>query len=250
MSFNSEVQKLAPGELIQLIEIDGSAFGAAIMRFHAHNIPHTQAEIAAAGNDAQRLKPKSIWWQGNEYEAYPYEITGLAATSDGSQPTPRLSVANLSNLVSSLCLTFNDMVQAKVRVHDTFAKYLDAVNFPEGNALADASQERVQVFYIDSKSTETNSVVEFQLCTPFDLQGQQLPSRQIHGLCTWCIRGWYRSGRGCDYSGGACFDKDDEPIDDPALDVCGGRVSSCKKRFGDAQPLAFGGFPGSNLLGR
>lgn len=41
MSFNSEVQKLAPGELIQLIEIDGTAFGAAIMRFHAHNIPHT-----------------------------------------------------------------------------------------------------------------------------------------------------------------------------------------------------------------
>ncbi|BEM88707.1 phage minor tail protein L [Serratia marcescens] len=250
MSYHNDVQKLEPGEVIQLIEIDGTGFGADILRFHAHSLPRESEELAASAGDEQRLKPRSIWRRGQEYEAYPYEITGLATTTDGSQPTPKLRVANISNVVTALCLAYSDLVQAKVSVHQTFVKYLDARNFPAGNSLADASQERVQVFYIDSKTAETNTVVEFQLATPFDLQGQQLPSRQIHGLCTWCIRGWYRTGRGCDYGGVAGFDKDDQPVDDPALDVCGGRVSSCRKRFGEAQPLSFGGFPGSNLLGK
>lgn len=42
---------------------------------------------------------------------------------------------------------------------------------------------------------------------------------------------------------------DDLPEDDPlySQDVCGKRLSSCKLRFGEEEPLSFGSFPGAGL---
>ncbi len=28
-----------------------------------------------------------------------------------------------------------------------------------------------------------------------------IPTRQLHAICSWCIRNQYRSGNGCDYAG-------------------------------------------------
>lgn len=38
------------------------------------------------------------------------------------------------------------------------------------------------------------------------------------------------------------------PVSDPARDVCAGLVRSCKKRFGETNPLPYGGFPAAGLL--
>ncbi|RTN49599.1 phage minor tail protein L, partial [Enterobacter hormaechei] len=38
MSISSDVQKLEPGKRVRLIEVDGSAFGAGILRFHNETI--------------------------------------------------------------------------------------------------------------------------------------------------------------------------------------------------------------------
>lgn len=73
------------------------------------------------------------------------------------------------------------------------------------------------------------------------------------------LRGWLWTGgyRGpyCNYTGSACFDKDDNPVADPALDRCGGRVSSCQKRFAAEQGVSevaaiinFGGQPAADTL--
>ncbi len=35
MNITSDVQKLEPGNRIQLIEVDGSKFGGPVLRFHA-----------------------------------------------------------------------------------------------------------------------------------------------------------------------------------------------------------------------
>ncbi|HBV0977941.1 TPA: phage minor tail protein L, partial [Citrobacter freundii] len=52
MSLNSDYQKLEPGNVVRLFDVDGSAFGVSdVLRFHAHNIAHTPDEIAAAGGD-------------------------------------------------------------------------------------------------------------------------------------------------------------------------------------------------------
>lgn len=199
--------------------------------------------------DESKLPAKSIWWQGNEYSAWPVQIEGIEASTSGSGAQPKLTVANLDGSITALCLAYDDMLQAVVTIHDTLAQYLDARNFAAGNVTADATQEKLQVFYIDSKSMETNISVEFTLSSPMDLQGLMIPTRQLHSLCTWCIRGKYRSGDGCDYAGTNYFDKHGNPVSDPSLDVCNGTLNTgCKPRFGANNELPFGGFPGTSLI--
>ena len=140
------------------------------------------------------------------------------------------------------------MAQARVRIHDTLAQYLDARNFPGGNTTADPTQEKLKVFYIDTKELETDEVVQFILSSSMDLQGMMIPTRQLHSLCTWCIRNKYRSGDGCDYAGTRYFDKNNNPVNDPSLDECNGTLTACKLRFGENEELSFGGFPGTSLI--
>ncbi|KFK98135.1 phage minor tail protein L [Serratia sp. Ag1] len=245
---NADVQKLEPGNRVRLYEVDGTLFGADILRFHSDTLPFTPEELAAAGGDENKLPAKSIWWQGKEYGPWPVQIEGLEISGDGQSSHPKLSVANLNGLITALCLRFDDMAQAKVTIRDTFAHYLDARNFPDGNPTADPVQEKVQVFYIDRKATETDEVVEFELSSPADLRGQLIPTRQIHSICTWCSRGWYRTGKGCDYAGNLYFDEKGNPVDDPSKDRCGGLLSDCQKRFGENNPVPFGGMPGAALI--
>ncbi|MDU7814435.1 MAG: phage minor tail protein L [Atlantibacter hermannii] len=249
MSLNSDYQKLEPGNAVRLFSVDGTAFGTGeVLRFHSHNVPHTEAEIVAAGGDESKLPAKSIWWQGQEYKAWPCQIEGIEASTSGSSAQPKLSVANLDGSITALCLAYDDLLQAKVTIHDTLAQYLDVRNFPGGNPTADATQEKLQVWYIDAKTSETNEVVEFALSSPMDLQGLMIPTRQLHSLCTWCIRNKYRTGDGCDYAGTRYFDKNNNPVDDPSRDECNGTLTACKLRFGDGNELSFGGFPGTSLI--
>ncbi|WP_313021516.1 phage minor tail protein L [Atlantibacter hermannii] len=246
---NSDYQKLEPGDTVRLFSVDGTAFGVGeVMRFHSHSIPHSEAEILAAGGDESKLAAKSIWWQGQEYKAWPCEIEGTEKSTGGESAQPVLRVANLDGSVTALCLAYDDMLQAKVSIHDTLAQYLDARNFPGGNPTADASQEKIQVWYIDAKTSETSEVVEFALSSPMDLQGLMIPTRQLHSLCTWCIRNKYRTGDGCDYAGTRYFDKNNNPVDDPSRDECNGTLTACKLRFGEGNELPFGGFPGTSLI--
>jgi len=249
MSLNSDYQKLEPGNQVRLFSVDGTAFGTGeVLRFHSYNVPHTEAEIVTAGGDESKLPAKSIWWQGQEYKAWPCQIDGVEASTSGSSAQPKLSVANLDGSVTALCLAYDDLLQAKVTIHDTLAQYLDARNFAGGNPAADATQEKLQVWYIDAKTSETNEVVEFALSSPMDLQGLMIPTRQLHSLCTWCIRNKYRTGDGCDYAGSRYFDKNNNPVSDPSLDECNGTLSACKLRFGENNELSFGGFPGTSLI--
>jgi lambda family phage minor tail protein L len=249
MSLNSDYQKLEPGNEVRLFSVDGTAFGTGeVLRFHSYNVPHTEAEIVTAGGDESKLPAKSIWWQGQEYKAWPCQIDGVEASTSGSSAQPKLSVANLDGSVTALCLAYDDLLQAKVTIHDTLAQYLDARNFAGGNPAADATQEKLQVWYIDAKTSETNEVVEFALSSPMDLQGLMIPTRQLHSLCTWCIRNKYRTGDGCDYAGARYFDKNNNPVSDPSLDECNGTLSACKLRFGENNELSFGGFPGTSLI--
>jgi len=249
MSLNSDYQKLEPGNDVRLFSVDGTAFGLDdLLRFHAYNIPHSEAEIIASGGDASTLPAKSIWWQGEEYKAWPCQIEGIEASTDGTAAQPKLSVANIDSSITALCLAYDDLLQAKVTIHDTLAQYLDAVNFIDGNMTADPTQEKLKVFYINAKSIETNEMIEFTLSSPMDLQGLMIPTRQLHSLCTWCIRNQYRSGNGCDYAGNRYFDKNNNPVSDPSRDECNGTLSACKLRFGEDEPLSFGGFPGTSLI--
>ena len=138
MSITQDLQSLEGNQLIQLIEIDGTKFGLnEIFRFHAHNIS-SENWTSFVADDLP-----SIHWQGNEYLPFPYELNGIEFSSTGSQPMPELSVSNIDGKVTKLCLDYDDLVQAKVKIHTTMAKYLDSTNWETGNPNADPLQERV-----------------------------------------------------------------------------------------------------------
>ncbi|HCI6397520.1 phage minor tail protein L [Klebsiella variicola] len=249
MSLHADYQKLEPGDEIRLFEIDGSAFNMGdILYFHGYNIPHTEAEILAAGGDESKLPAKSIWWQGTEYKAWPCELEGIESSTSGSDAQPTLRVGNINGSISALCLYYDDLAQARVTIRETQKQYLDSRNFSEENSTADPTQEKRHLYFIDTKSLETDELIEFTLSSPMDLQGVLIPTRQYHSLCTWCVRNKYRSGDGCDYAGTRYFDKNNKPVDDPSKDVCNGTLSACKLRFGDNNELPFGGFPGTSLI--
>lgn len=179
-----------------------------------------------------------------EYAAWPITAEGFARTTD-QQPQPKLLVGNVDGSISLLCVTFEDLVGAKLTRLRTFGKYLDAVNFPDGNPSADPSQEfPPEVWFIERKSAEVAEAVEFELASALDFAGVQLPRRQIiANNCPFQYR-----GAGCNYTGPAVADVNDNPTSDPALDRCGKRLGSCKLRQWPDDVLNYGGFPASGLM--
>lgn len=248
MPITLDIQKLEPGDEVVLFELDASAISGPILRFHGY-----------AESDA-------IFWQGEEYGPWAIEATGFARTSEGQQPQPTLTVGNigvdgegepLPGVISSLCMTYDDLVGARLVRHRTLAKYLDAENFPDGNPDADPSEELPpEIWLIEQKTSETSEQVEFTLSNPMEFSGRMLPGLQIiANVCPWLWKGGYR-GPYCGYTGSAMFDVAGNPVTDPTKDRCGGRVSDCKLRFAaqqgvslDAAVLNYGGFPSADRLG-
>ncbi|MFT0866053.1 phage minor tail protein L [Pseudomonas sp. CAM1A] len=229
MTFETDIQKLEPGNQIRLYEVDATRLGGNLMRFHGH---------AQEGD---------IIWQGQLYEAIQIEAKGFDIRGDGRPATPTLQLANeiagVRGAVTALCLALKDLVGARVTVIETFRHFLDAANFPDGNPNA-ANQARENLWFIEQKTEEDREQVTFQLSSPLDLGGVQLPSQQITKLCRWATRNWYR-GEACAYAGAAMFTKQNEPTDNPALDRCAGRWNSCKLR---GNTRRFGGSMGASLI--
>lgn len=238
---------------IRLVTVDADEFGGGVHRFHYSPYPHTPDEIIAADGDESLLGPKPITFGGLLYEFWPFQISDIALDTEQAA-TPSLSVSNLDGTITALNLQFKNMLNAKVTVIDTYMQYLDAVNFPGGNPSADATMFTKQTFWLDAKGAEDDEQVTWTMGSPADLQGLVIPTRLITSLCEWQLRGQYRSGDGCAYAGTAYFDAKGNPVSDPALDVCGGCLSDCIKRFGagmanpNSAKIDFGGFPAAQLI--
>ena len=229
-AIHAEIQKLAPSAVIELFVLDLSLFGQGMVYFHA-------------GTNALQQR---VVWQGKAYDAFPIQVEGFEFNGNGQIPRPKLKVANVNGAITALVLTYQDLVGAKITRKRTLAKYLDAVNFPVGvNPTADPSAEFADdIYYIDRKSRETRDVIEFELAASFDLEGVNLPRRQIvQNVCPWR----YRSSE-CGYTGTSYFDANDQRVNASSQDICGKRLSSCQARFGQTSELPFGGFPAAGLF--
>lgn len=248
MSLIKQLQTLEPGSEVLLFELDGSDFGADTLRFHSHAIPHSAQELAAAGDAADTLPAKSIWWQGQEYGAWPLQLDGIAANADGTSVRPTLTVGNVEGRITALCLAFDDLLEFKLTLRHTLARYLDANNFPDGNPEADPTEEAIEVWYLDQKMAENGTTVAWELASPGDVGGETI-GRQMTQLCHWAMIAGYR-GANCGYTG-PYHDLDGKPTDDPAKDQCNGCLDlGCTVRFGQGNPLPFGGFPAVSLIAR
>lgn len=223
------VQALVPGALVDLFELDATAQGGAITRFHA----------GVNGLGA------SVVWQGNTYTAYPIEASGFEWGGRGPLPRPTLRVANVTGLVGALVRDYDDLIGARIVRRRTLVQYLDAVNFDGGNPSADPNIHFPdEVYYVHRKAGENKLLIEFELAAAWDVHGVRLPRRQVIGnVCTWR----YRSAE-CGYTGTKYFNVADEAVSGSADDVCGKRLASCRARFGQHAELPYGGFPGAGML--
>lgn len=237
MTIQAEIQSLSPSAMIELFVLDMTEIGASVMRFHA-------------GTNGVGMP---IIWQGEEYVPLPIETEGFDMVVRGSLPRPKIRVANASglaqpgqngstvNLFSALVQSLDDLIGAKITRKRTFAKFLDAANFPSGNPTADPNQHFTDdLWYVDQKTTENRYVIEWELACAYDLQGVMLPRREvIQNCCVWKYR-----GAECGWSG-SWFDSNDLATGDQTKDSCSKRLSGCKARFGNSSPLPYGGFPGA-----
>lgn len=215
----SDLQAVTPGSVIELFELqlDATLHGVSTLyRFHAGSNLNANGELV---------------WNGNSYLRYPVEADGFEYTGNGQLPRPSIRISNALNLITALLLTVPDGIEgAKVTRIRTLARYIDAANWSTGvNPLGtpDPTAEFPrEIYYIDRKSLENASIVEFELAAAFDLAGVRAPKRQCIGnICQWV----YKSTE-CGYSG---------PLPD-----CTKTVEGCKEHFGDDEALPFGSFPG------
>lgn len=241
MTFENCLQSLYPGEIITLIDIDGTKFGANKYCFHSENIAYTPEELMQA-RETGILPPKDIIFRGDVYGARPFGISGIGFTSNGKAEKPQLSLSNLDGRVAALIRSYNGMMQAKVTIWITQADLLG-----ENGSVEDGAYRKL-VYYIERPNFVNRDVARFDLTSPYDMDGIMIPSRLTQSVCYWAQRGWYRSGKGCGYNGSAMFDKDNNPVSDPSQDFCAGTVTACKLRFGPENELDFGGAAVASLL--
>jgi len=199
-NINADLAALTPTALITLFEIDvGNLLddkgfivsdSERLFRFH-NNV---------------KLTNNSIYFKGYEYIAAPVQDSGWAMNSRGTLPTPKLALSVSEEGIPILALfkaqikRLSDLTGAKVTRIRTFAKYLDNINFPRGEApngfSPDSKAELPRdVFFIDRKSNENKFVIEFELASILDVEGVKLPNRVIYAeRCPFIYR-----GEGCNY---------------------------------------------------
>lgn len=163
----------------------------------------------------------NIVWQGQPYSSFPIQSSGFESKGDMSLPRPRIKVSNEDSIISKYLRTHNNLIGAKIVRKRTFAKFLDDVNFPNGenpffdvdtnSSMASPTSHLVdETFFINRRITETKHAVEFELSTVFELDNVYLPNRNVYSsYCTFIYR-----GQGCRYALEPKTTGNDEPFKD------------------------------------
>lgn len=183
----SETMKLTPSSILSLFVLDATNIGASTPVYF-HN-----------GSNGVYT---AIIFNGIAYTAFPIEVQDFDIDGKGQLPRPKIRAANIQGAISSLLVGFDDLVGSKVIRRRVFAKFLDATNFPNNInpfGIPDPSGSFPdEVFYIDSKTAENRSYVEWEMVTPLEAPQARLPNRiMIANQCTWK----YRGAGTCGYAG-------------------------------------------------
>ncbi|QLF85368.1 tail length tape-measure protein [Salmonella virus STSR3] len=121
---------------------------------------------------------------------------------------PKLTLSNLDRISA-----IRSYGQAKVTI------WVTATSLDSGN-VADGAYRKL-IYYV---RPSTKTIAEFELTSPYDMDGIMIPARVTQSVCYWAQRNWYRSGKGCGY-GNRMFE-DNKPVSDPSLDYCAGTVTA------------------------
>lgn len=237
MSFNAEIQQLEQSAKVELFTLDISRI--------APTLPIEQ-QILRFTAQTNELG-EAVVWQGNSYLAYSIEATGFDISANGQPPRPSLKAMNLGGVLTDLCLAYDDLVGAKLLRQRTRARFLDAVNFANGNASADPNAHYPdELFYVERKVTEETVFIEWELRWCFDLSGVAIGRPIIQNTCPWL----YKSAE-CSWipSAGHYYDNTDTACA-AGSDACSHSLTGCQLRFGAKAILPFGGFPAAGMVRR
>lgn len=229
------VQQPDVGARIELFDLDMTSLGGDVLHF-----------TASGTRQVSTANPQGfIRWRGEAYTPMPVQATGFEVNGRGALPRPRLKVANINRVFSSLIIEFNDGLGAKLTRWRTFEKFLDDGDEPDQDA-----HFPVDVYVIERKSAQNKVFVEWELSAAMDQEGRMLPGRQvIRDYCDHTYRRW--DGAAFDYTNATCpyvgdsfFTSAGVATPEPSLDRCSKQlVTGCRKRFGQS-PLPTGAFPG------
>lgn len=212
-----ELQSLEQDAMIELYDID-------LTQFTTKN--GKRGQIIRLCNGLNEMR-KNIVWLGNEYLAYPIQGSGFESKAQGASNRPKLAISNLFGLVTGMINDFGDCLGAKVTRTKIYAKYLDPINFRNGqNPLHDRNMKVSSYYLIEQLDNMNRESASFTLAIPTELDGLVLPARSMMAnTCSWV----YRSVE-CGYTGAPVADEKDQPTSDPKKDKCSKCRSGCKLR--------------------
>ncbi len=240
MAIKTDVQQPDLGEFVVLYMLDASGLGGSYYYFTQSAHESAVVQWKRHPND-NRPGPA-------DYSPIDIEAEGFEFSGQGQLPRPKFRISNVTLALMSAVIAWNDLLGAVVTRYRTLKKYLygqpgydpDA-HFPE------------DVYVIERKTLQSKVMIEWELSSILDFQGQQLPRRKaLRDYCTHRYRVWdpnaekfiYTHAR-CPYRGNRYYDAlDVEQAGHPELDRCGKRLSSCRLRFTGKQPLPTTALPG------
>ena len=188
---HQEIMSLEPSTLVVLYEInlDKKIDGG---RYYFH------AGENGYGN--------SIIYQGNEYFYHPISAQGFDFV-EKQLPRPTLTADNSDSFFSLKTRFFEDFIGYEVSRIRTFVKFLAPENFPNNvNPFGAGGEESfpTETYVVNKKTVENNKIVTFELASPLEKEGGEIPSRKI--VCNTCQ--WrYRFVEGCGFT-----TRDNNPI--------------------------------------
>jgi lambda family phage minor tail protein L len=236
MTIDSVVQKLAPGVLVTMYELDLAPLGVTV-----------DPVVRFTPNQA------TVVWNGNTYTPADVEADGFEWSGSGPLPRPTIKVSNINRVFSAMVRDYQDAVGAKLTRIRTFAQFLDNGSDPDPTAIYP-----LDIYTVDSKEAQTKIFVQWKLTAAMDQQGRKLPGRQVlRDTCTHRYRVWDTTLGDFDYSKATCpytgvlfFDANGDVVVSGANDVCGKRFTDCEKRFGVTVALPTRAFPGAARIRR
>lgn len=226
-NITAEIQLLEQDAIVQLFEIDATNYGGGIIRF-----------------STAPINGQPVMFGGLQYVPFPVEAEGFEWNGQGTLPRPTLTAAAIDIAFISLVMQAGDLVGAPVKRIRTYRKHLDDGSDPDPDKTFP-----IDYYVIEKKSSQTRTVVQFELSVQMDQEGRMIPSRQIlRDSCTQRYRYW--DGTAYQYTNVTCpyvGSGEWTPtglIASTGQDRCGKRLSDCKLRFGEYGELPFYGFPG------
>jgi lambda family phage minor tail protein L len=180
-----EIMQLEPSTLVTLYEInlDKKIPGG---RYYFH------AGENGYGN--------TIVFEGNNYYFHPISVEGFDYVEQ-TLPRPTLTADNSDSFFSLKTRFFEDFIDYEFVRKRTFVRFLSADNFPNNiNPYGAGTEDSFpdETYVINKKITENAKVIQFELTSPLEKEGGEIPSRKVvFNTCQWR----YRHPEGCGYNG-------------------------------------------------